>query len=74
VEIPNSIQSSRDIPGHCEPFLKANIPAVGLHSVTKKTIKRIHHHRDGAGNVDLKLLEDSYQVALNLITLPLKRE
>ncbi|MFT5562999.1 MAG: hypothetical protein ACI9Z9_002884 [Litorivivens sp.] len=67
LEIPAKIQSSSEITGDWEPFMKVNIPAVGLHSVTKKTIKRIHHRRDRAGNADLKLLEDAYQVALNLI-------
>jgi Iap family predicted aminopeptidase len=69
LKIPASIQSSSKITGDWEPFVKAGIPAVGLHSVTKHTIKRIHHRRDRAGNVDLRLLEDAYQIALNLISL-----
>ena len=67
LEIPASIQSLSKVTGDWAPFMKANIPAVGLHSVTRKTIRRIHHRRDRAGNVDLRLLEDAYQVALNLI-------
>lgn len=69
LKIPASIQSSSDITGDWEPFMQAGIPAVGLHSVTKTTIKRIHHRRDRAGNVDFKFLEDAYQIALNLIKL-----
>ena len=69
LKIPARIQSSSNITGDWAPFVRAGISTVGLHSATKRTIKRIHQRRDRAGNVNLRLLKDAYLVGLNLISL-----
>ena len=61
------VKSWRDITGDWEVFAKAGIPVVSLQSVDTKTIKRIHHRRDRAGNADLELISEAFQVAANLV-------
>ncbi len=60
-------QRWRAVSSDWERFEAAGIPAIGLHSVNKRTVRRIHHKRDKAGNVDLKRLAEAYQPTRHLI-------
>lgn len=67
LQFPFSQKSWSDITGDWEPFIKNNVPALSLHSVDRRTIKRIHNRRDRTGNVDIGYLENAYWLSLNLI-------
>lgn len=67
LEYPIRQRSWSKITGDWEPFIRKGIPALSLHSVDGKTIRRIHHRKDRAGNVDLVYLEHAYWITLNLI-------
>lgn len=57
----------KDISSDWERFADKDIPAVGLHSVTRQTLRRIHHRRDKPGNVSLKHMADAYVLAIGLL-------
>lgn len=57
----------KDISSDWERFADEDIPAVGLHSVTRKTLRRIHHRRDKPGNVSLDHMDKAYRLATALI-------
>ncbi len=57
----------KDISSDWERFADKDIPAVGLHSVTRQTLRRIHHRRDKPGNVSLRHMGDAYVLATGLI-------
>ena len=64
---PITVQTWREVSSDWERFAKKGIPAIGIHSVTKRTVRRIHHRRDKAGNVDLDRLHEALKLAKNLI-------
>ena len=60
-------QRWRALSSDWERFEKAGIPAIGIHSVNKRTVRRIHHKRDKAGNVDLKRMSEAYVLIRHLV-------
>lgn len=63
LDIPIGTQFWRDITSDWERFADRDIPAVGLHSVTLRNMRRIHHRRDKPGNVSLTHMANAYRVA-----------
>lgn len=57
----------KDISSDWERFTDRDMPAIGLHSVTNQTRRRIHHRRDKPGNVTLRYLDEAYQLTLVLL-------
>lgn len=65
--VETRVKSWHKITGDWERFARAGIPVLSMHSVDRSTVKQIHSRRDKAGNVDLGLLAEAYQVAANVL-------
>lgn len=65
--IETSVKGWKHITGDFETFMEAGIPALGLHSVDRSTIKQIHRRRDRSGVVDLELLGDTFRLSVALV-------
>lgn len=55
------------IVGDWEPFARVGIPVLNLHSVDARNIHRIHSRKDTRANVDVDLMEEAYDLVLNVI-------
>jgi Iap family predicted aminopeptidase len=53
--------------GDWKPFKDQDIPVLNLHSVDRRTIRRIHSRRDRAGNADMSYLSEAYRLVLNVL-------
>ena len=67
LKINSRAKPAKGIKGDWHVFDKAGIPAVGLHSISRQTIGRIHNKQDRAGNVDVQLLKKAFLLAKYLI-------
>ncbi len=67
LNIPISTQRWRAVSSDWERFQAAGIPAIGIHSVNKRTVRNIHHKRDKAGNVDMAHMDNAYRLARHFI-------
>lgn len=67
LDIPVRTQFWRELSSDWQRFAAKGIPAIGFHSVTKRTLSRIHHRRDKAGNVDIEHLQNAFVLTIGLI-------
>ena len=59
--------SWRMLTGDSEIFIAKGIPVLNIHSVDRQTIRRIHNRRDRPGNVEIRYLEETFNLLLNLL-------